>query len=320
MVLIAALGIGGTNLHSAVMTDTGEFHTPMRTRPTEQRGLASQVVETVEELRTAADGELDAVSVSCKGLVDRKRGAIAGMNTPNGEMLQDIDLRAPITETFELPCYIENDCAGAALAEYEFGAGSEYDSIAHVTIGTGIGAGIVDRGHLVRGDRNQAAEIGSIAVGPADGLEQFGIPGAWEAYCSGPGIAQYVNQRLRGESRSTMLRDLDPVTPERVFAAAEGGDRVAAEYLETLATYNARGCAVLIKLFDPGVITLGGGVVLNNFEWFVEGVEEHLDQYLFDRPPAFERTALGDRIGMYAAVACYEYLSDREPVAQTISA
>ena len=320
MVLIGALGIGGTNLHSAVMTDTGEFHTSMRTQPTDQRGLTSQVIDAVDELCATADGELAAVSISCKGLVDRERGVIAGMNTPDGDMLEDIDVRSPITETFELPCYLENDCSGAALAEYEFGAGTDYDSLAHVTIGTGIGGGVVDHGHLVRGDRNQAAEIGSITVGPPDGLEQFGIPGAWEAYCSGPGIAQYVAAQLREESRATVLQNLDPVTPESVFAAAEHGDAVAAEYLETIAAYNAQGCAILIKLFDPGVITLGGGVVLNNFEWFVDGIGTYLEQYLFDRPPAFVRTALGEQIGMYAAVAGYRYLSEHEPVAPTIRA
>ena len=320
MTRIAALGIGGTNLHAAVADADANLHASIPVRPTEQRDLVAQVLDTIDTLESNAKGELDAVSMACKGLVDREQGMITGMNTPDGEMLADIDLGAAIDAKFGLPWCLENDCAAATLAEYEFGAGNQYDSLVHITMGTGIGAGVIDHGHLLRGTNNQASEVGAIQVGPADGRSQFGINGVWEAYCSGPGIAQYVNQRLREESRSTMLRDLDPVTPERVFAAAEGGDRVAAEYLETLATYNARGCAVLIKLFDPGVITLGGGVVLNNFEWFVEGVEEYLDQYLFDRPPAFERTALGDRIGMYAAVACYEYLSDREPVAQTISA
>ena len=307
MTRIAALGIGGTNLHAAVADADASLHASIPVRPTEQRDLVSQVLDTIDALETNADGELDAVSMACKGLVDRQQGRITGMNTPDGEMLADIDLGAAIDAEFGLPWCLENDCAAATLAEYEFGAGNQYNSLVHITMGTGIGAGVIDHGHLIRGATNQAAEVGAIQVGPADGRTQFGIHGAWEAYCSGPGIAGYVTDQLATEERETPLQDVAEVSPQMVFECAAEGDVVARDYLDQLAQFNARGLAAVAKLFDPGVITLGGGVALNNFDVIIDGVESYIDEYLFDDAPEFAPTAFGEDIGIYAAIAAYNY-------------
>lgn len=304
MYFVAVLGIGGTHFHYAAGTTTGELRTDIRTEHTSATNLADQVHDAIAELRAAVPGQIGAVAVASKGLVDRTTGSIELMDIAGGGTLQDVPLADHIAEVVDGPVFLENDCAGAALAEYHFGAGVGHESIVHVTMGTGIGAGVIDQGRLVRGASNHAGEVGSIVVGPADGMRWCDIPGAWEAYCSGPGIAEVVRRRLDVETRETRLREAtdaaDP-TP-RIFEVAESGDVVAREYLDDIARLNARGIATVANLYDPGLITLGGGVASNNPDFAVEQTKAHLGDFIVGKPPELCLTTI-DNMGIYGALA-----------------
>ncbi|WP_115862927.1 ROK family protein [Halorussus litoreus] len=303
METIAAFGIGSTNFRYAVGTPSGEFLTDVRSERTRANALASRVVRTVRALDRETPGSLSAVSVSCTGLVDHANGVVREFDTREGTSVRDVDLAGTVRRELDLPLFLENDCTAAALGEWRFGASDEYESVAHVTFGTGIGAGVVDRGRPVRGESGQAAEVGLFPVAPATGLDSFGVPGAWEAVCSGRGIPEFVARRLRNEERPTVLDGVEDLTAPDLFEAADDGDEVAEEYLEQIGRYNAAGIGTLCNAFNPGLITLGGGVALNNQRVVLDGIREHLDDFLYVDAPDVRTTDLGDDIGLYGALA-----------------
>ncbi len=303
MAVIAALGIGGTHFQYAAGTPEGELLTETWTEPTEARRLEQQVTDAIVRLQAECNEDLFAVAVASKGLVDPKTGTIELLAINGGDTIENVELGRVVEDRFDLPLYLENDCTAAVLAEYHFGD-VQADSVVHITIGTGIGAGVIDRGEIVRGESNFAGEVGGIRVGPMDGLEWCGIPGAWEAYCSGPGICHYVKDRLRTEARESRLRDVDADALDTpiIFEMADRGDRVANEYLEEISRFNAAAIATVSNLYNPGLITLGGGVALNNEARIISGITRHLDDYLVVEPPLIEATEI-DMLGIYGALA-----------------
>jgi glucokinase len=300
---VAAVGIGGTNFYYAGGTASGEILTDVTASPSKPGNLAFQVVDAVRDLKDSMRHPPSAVCVACRGMIDHERGAIEYIDINNGPTYRDIDLRTSVEEEIGLPLYIENDCTGATLAEYHFGAGRRHDSIVHVTMGTGIGAGVIDGGRVVRGEENFAGEVGGIPVGPADGLACFGVQGAWEAYCSGPGILDYVAGRLEDEDRETTLSNRDELRTQHVFEAGNGGDEVATEYLDAVARYNAAGFGTIANMYNPGLITVGGGVAQNNPGWVLDGIDQHIGDFLVADEPAISITEFEDEIGVYGALA-----------------
>ncbi|GKZ14553.1 ROK family protein [Haladaptatus sp. T7] len=300
---IAVFGIGSTHFRYTVGTPAGEFLTEIAVEPTRPQILAMQIVQAVQKLQQNTSATIVAVAVSCTGLVDTSNGIIREMDTKYGTEIHDIDLRSVIRSECDLPLFLANDCSASALGEWYFGADDAYDCVAHVTFGTGIGAGVVERGRLLRGESGQAAEVGLFPVAPTSGLSSFGVPGAWEAICSGGGIPHYVAHRLQTDDRETTLRDGPHSEAEHLFEAANDGDTVAKEYLDQIAQYNAAGIGTLCNAYNPGLITIGGGVALNNQQTILDGIRTYLDDYLYVERPDIQITELGDDIGLYGALA-----------------
>lgn len=298
---IAAFGVGSTNFRFVLGTSTGEFLTDVAVEETRPGHLLDQFCGAIDTLRGRTADPLDAVSICTAGLIDAERGVIQELDTPDGDAVHDLPVRETIRSEFGLPTTLENDCNAATVGEYCFGAGDGYDSVVHVTMGTGIGAGIVEDSRLLRGEHGHAGEVGLISVAPDGALESFGVPGAWEAYCSGRGIPRYVRSLLADEDRPTSLA-ADGLSAEDVFAAAARGDRVASEYLDRIARYDAAGIGAIVNTCNPGIITLGGGVVLNNRGVLLERIRDHLDAFLFVDPPVIDVTPLGAEVGLYGAL------------------
>lgn len=298
---IAVFGIGSTNFRSALGSPDGTFSTDIRVDRTRFDDLRGQVLDRIDELRDVAGG-LDAVSIACAGLIDGE--TIQEIDTPAGDVVRDVALGPVIEEEFDLPVTVENDCTAAALAEWVFGTGGGYDCVVHVTLGTGIGAGVVDRGHVLRGASGQAAEVGLFSVAPTD-RDSCDVPGAWEAYCSGRGITGFVGELLADESRETMLPAPEDLTARDVFEAARAGDAVADDYLDRIGRYNAAGLGGVINAYNPDLITVGGGVGQSNFEVVLERARPHLEAFAYPDLPRIEPTRLGDEIGLYGALAPY---------------
>ncbi|WP_459193232.1 ROK family protein [Halosimplex sp. J119] len=308
---VAVFGIGSTNFRYAVATTDGEFLTDVAVSRTRHDELPDQLVAAIGELQGETAHALDSVAVSCTGLVDSAAGAIRELDTPAGETIDRVDVATPVDRAHGLPVKLVNDCNAAALGEWYYGARTDQRCLAHVTFGTGIGGGVVQDGRLVRGNSGQAGEFGLLPIAPHGDYESTGVDGAWEAICSGRGIPEYVAQRASGDESSTDGR-AEPETRERfdgsttaedVFSAAAAGDDHACDCLDEIARYNAAGIAAICNAVNPGLITIGGGVALNNPDWIVSGIDRYLDRYLFVDRPALQISPLGDDIGLYGALA-----------------
>ncbi|MFC6733895.1 ROK family protein [Haladaptatus sp. DYSN1] len=307
---IAVIDIGSTRIRYASATPDGPGN--IHTEPTRPAHLLSQLTEIVERL--AETTSIEAVSISTTGLVDAKRGIISEFDTPDGETLRDLPVAETIESQLNLPTKVENDCTAAAFGEDTFGAGHEYSTVVHVTFGTGIGAGVVVDGEPIRGERGFAAEVGLFPIVADGDLWSTDVRGAWEAYCSGRGIAQFATHELALDERDSLLRDSDSLTAPDVFDAAAEGDPLAQSCLDRIARYNAAGIGAIVNAFDPGIITLGGSVALKNPEWILGGIHEHIDDYVLADPPTIELTALGADIELYGATANYFDATKTQPV------
>lgn len=299
---IAVFGIGSTNFRYGVAVPSGDIITDVTVEPTRPQDLESQLVDAIDRLETTA-GSIAGVAVSCTGLVDKETGRITDLDTPGGETVDTIEVGAAVHEAHGLPVALENDCNAAVLGEWHYGSRDGVESLVHVTFGTGIGGGVVENGRLLRGESAQAGEFGLLPVAPDSDVSSTGITGAWEAFCSGRGIASNVSKRIaNGDPETTLGADVDA---QAVFEAAADGDTFARSCLDRVARYNAAGIAAICNAVNPGLVTVGGGVAMNNPDQVLDGIDRYLDDYLFVDAPEIRISRLGDDIGLYGALAAF---------------
>jgi len=306
---IAALDVGSTTVQYAAGRPDGAFVTPVRSEPTRAGELEAQVVECVGELDKECSG-VDVVSVSTTGLVDRDRARIVEFDADDGTVEHGVELGARLADEFDVRTHLDNDCNMAVLGERFFGDGREYEAVVHLTMATGIGAGVFVHGTLLRGERGEAGEVGHLPVGGPDCVRSMGVTDLWEAYCSGRGIEQFAAELLADEERETSLRDAPRVTAEALFDAAAAGDPVAVEYLDRIHQFNAAGVAGIANAYDPGLVTIGGAVALNNPDAVLDGIESRLDEFTYGSLPEVELTPLGADVELYGALAYPTYESE----------
>ena len=307
---IAVFGIGSTNFRYAVAVPSGDIVADVTVEPTRPYALEDQLVEAIDSLERSTGESLSGVAVSCTGLVDKETGQISALDTPEGETVDCIDVADAVQEAHGLPVVLENDCNAAVVGEWHYGSRDGVGSLVHVTFGTGIGGGVVEDGQLLRGESAQAGEFGLLPVAPDSDVESTGVTGAWEAFCSGRGIARSVNERIANEDPETVLES--DVDAQAVFRAAKDSDAFARDCLDRVARYNAAGVAAICNAVNPGLVTVGGGVAMNNPDVILDGIDRYLDDYLFVDRPEIRVSRLGDDIGLYGALAAF--VEERETV------
>ncbi|MCA1822995.1 MAG: ROK family glucokinase, partial [Mycobacteriales bacterium] len=216
--------------------------------------------DVVAQLRQEHD--VVAVGVGAAGFIDAGRERV--LFAPNVAGWRDEPLRARVQERVDLPVVIENDANAAAWAEYRFGAGQGADPLVVVTVGTGIGSGIVSGGELVRGHYGIAAEAGHLTVVPDGAWCGCGNRGCWEQYASGGALTRKARERARtAPTRATAMLalagDVDGIHGEHVTRAARDGDALAREVFDEVGDWLGRGLATIAALLDPECFVVGGG-------------------------------------------------------------
>jgi glucokinase len=187
--------------------------------------------------------------------------------TPNIAGWNGVDLDAQLTDLLGLPVVIENDANAAAWGEAAFGAGRGHDHLLIVTVGTGIGGGIVVNGNLYRGGFGTAAEIGHMRVVPEGHLCGCGARGCFEQYASGSALMRHAREAISAtpELARNLLAlgngTLDGLTGKHITEAAQNGDPVALAAFNTTAHFLGAGIASLCVILDPTRVVIGGGVV-----------------------------------------------------------
>jgi glucokinase len=261
--LTIGIDIGGTKVAAGVVDEGGQVLAMLRRR-TPSRDPASVtevVVEIVRQLRT--EHEIVAVGIGAAGFVDAKRATM--LFAPNLAW-RDAPIRDEISARLDVPVIVENDANAAAWGEYRFGAGEGQPDVVVLTIGTGIGGGLILGGALHRGRFGIAGEPGHVRVVPGGRLCGCGNRGCFEQYCSGTALVraarEVAQERPADATRLLALArgDIANIDGPVVTKAAREGDPAAVDCFEEIGRWLGQGLADIAALLDPGRYVIGGGV------------------------------------------------------------
>lgn len=261
--LTIGVDIGGTKIAAGLVDEDGHILEQMReaTPNRDPAAVEHVVVELIGQLR--ADHDVSAVGIGCAGLVDETRSRV--LFAPNLGW-KDEPLARAVQAVVDLPVVVENDANAAAWAEFRFGGGRDEPELVMVTVGTGIGGGVVIRGELYRGRFGAAAEFGHVQLEVDGRLCACGNRGCWEQYASGTALVR-EGRTLAAERRgeADTLLSFGDGTPEGVQGAhitwaAKMGDEVALSCFDYLGLWLGRGIADIASVLDPGRFVIGGGV------------------------------------------------------------
>ena len=262
MGLTIGVDIGGTKIAAGVVDEEGSIiRTSTVPTPDTPEGVVDAICAAVQEVTSATPAE--AVGIGAAGYVDDKRATV--LFAPNVNWRHEA-LKDKVEQRIGLPVVVENDANAAAWGEYRFGAGQGHDDVVCITLGTGLGGGVIIGGRLHRGRFGVAAEFGHIRVVPDGLLCGCGSQGCWEQYASGRALVRYAHQRAAATPESAeILLALGDGTPDgvqgrHVSEAARQGDPVAVDSFRELARWAGAGLADLASLFDPSAFIVGGGV------------------------------------------------------------
>ncbi len=263
MTLTIGVDIGGTKVAAGVVDADGAILcTALRDTPADDPAKTIAVIfEVIAELR--ADHDVEAIGLGAAAFIDAQRSTV--VFAPNLAWRNE-PLRATVEQNSGLPAVVENDANAAAWGESRFGAAREVASMVLLTIGTGIGGGIVLDGKLYRGHNGMAAEIGHLTVVPDGRRCGCGNRGCWERYASGRALVREARDLadVSPEYGSRLLElgdgDLDGITGPEVTQAAREGDPAALEAFEVIGMWLGRGLASLAAVLDPEMFVIGGGV------------------------------------------------------------
>ena len=318
--VVVAMDWGGTWTRTAVIDRQGEILWQAR-EPNPQNGTKEEYLSNAEKLLSnaiqQAGGPVAGIGAAVAGPVEPTTGTF--FQPPNLMVLDGISFKALWEEAFQIPVWVGNDANLAALGEHYFGAGKEsadkgrpVKTLFYVTVSTGVGGGVVDKGSVFLGANGLTAEIGHTLVDTTvDALQcQCGARGCLEAMASGTGIERIAKQKLAsGGFPDSALAALDAglVDSEAVFDAAEKKDSLALSILEGAVSALAVGLTNVVHLFNPDMIVLGGGVTdgLVKLDLLPEIDRQIHDRAMSELHKEFQLTSarLGDSVGLAGAAA-----------------
>ncbi|KNB52730.1 ROK family glucokinase [Streptomyces caatingaensis] len=262
MGLTIGVDIGGTKIAAGVVDEEGSILATCKVpTPDTPEGVIDAIADAVRTV--SAEHDVEAVGIGAAGYVDDKRATV--LFAPNINWRHEA-LKDKVEQRVGLPVVVENDANAAAWGEYRFGAGQGHDDVICITLGTGLGGGIIIGNKLRRGRFGVAAEFGHIRVVPDGLLCGCGSQGCWEQYASGRALVRYARQRAQATpGNAEILLGLGDGTPEgiegkHISEAARQGDPVAIDSFRELARWVGAGLADLASLFDPSAFIVGGGL------------------------------------------------------------
>jgi len=274
--LVFAADLGGTYLRVALVDESGKIHLQAKQRT--PKGDSPDCV--VDALAAAAekwssDGRsIAAASIMVPGTVDNCNAMV--VQAPNLPALTGFPLKAVLEERFGWPVLLENDANAAAVGEMWMGAARGCRDVVSVTLGTGVGGGVILDGELWRGAHGSAGEIGHSTVDPFSGLKcKCGNVGCLEMFASATAIVRMTREDLPRFPNSVLHRE--ELTAERVYDAGRDGDELALSVFKRFGVYLGIGLANLINIIDPEIIVIAGGAV-NGWDLFAHDMQHEVNE------------------------------------------
>ncbi|MED1783237.1 ROK family protein [Brevibacillus fortis] len=290
---VIGLDVGGTTMKGAVMDENGRILI-RATKETKVHNnlplLLERMAALIGELRAKSLVHIESVGIGFPGPFDAENGI--SVHSPNFHLHQ-ADLRTPLAKLVELPLFFDNDLRTATLGEAVFGAGRGISHLVFVPLGTGVGAGIINEGKLVRGVSGFAGEIGHVRFPGLTAPCNCGKMGCVETVASATGIARVARERLDKELNANPLGakasqlftlcdgDITKITAEQVATAVGKGDPLAIEAWNEACEVIGWALSVLINVCNPQLLVMGGGVCRAG-ELLLAPVQASIGRYAMD--------------------------------------
>jgi len=266
---VVVVDIGGTKIMTAVFTPDGKI-IAKEVRPTLGSEGVARVIEricsAIESLlfsKNMAISQINAICIACAGGINTGKGIVV-TPSPNLPDWVEIPLADMIKKKFGVNTLVLNDASAAALGEHRYGAGKGVNNLVLLTLGTGIGGGIIADGHLYLGAVGGAGELGHMTI-DADGPKcGCGNTGCLEMLASGMAIAKDAIERIKRGEKSSLVDmvegELKKITAETIGRAARSGDKLAQEVIERASYYLGIGMVNVVNIFNPELVVIGGGM------------------------------------------------------------
>lgn len=313
---ILGLDFGGTKLAAGLVDQSGRLLTHGR-RSTPAQAGADAVIAEMYALASDVIGErratLCGVGVNFGGPVDADRGVVRTSRHVPG--WHDTPLAALVAEKLAVPCVLENDANGQALAEWRFGAGRGSKRMVYFNVGTGIGGGVVLDGALFRGAHGLAGEFGHMVVRANGPRCTCGRAGCLEALCAGPAmgrraraaLAPLTSEERQKERLVRLAGTWEEVSGRHLTQAAADGDALALEVLDGIFNDLASGVATVAAVLDPDVFVFGGGAMAMSEQLFARLLERSRRSAMPELAPTLRLmpAQLGETVGVLGGVAAF---------------
>ena len=308
---IVGIDLGGMSAKGALLSYEGEILCCEKIKTNAKDGF-EQTVENLANLAktlvkkgSAELSEVVAIGVGAPGVVDSTRGEVLRWSNFDWN---NVPLAKRLSEKTGKPVYIANDANVAALGEAKFGATAQYQSSILLTIGTGIGGGMVFDGKLIEGFRSAGAELGHITIREGGLPCACGRCGCYEKYASATALIQQTRHAMVEDLHSEMWTiaegKIENVDGRTAFIAARKGDKTAKKVIEQFVGYLSEGIADFVNILRPEAIVLGGGIA-NEGEMLFEPLRKAVDERSYIEmdivPLKIVGATLGNQAGIYGA-------------------
>ncbi len=313
--LVVGIDIGGMSIKGALVNEQGKvlntFSLPIICgEPSEQ--TISNLAKAIKSLITDngyALGDVIGIGVGCPGAIDSTQGIV---NYSNNLAWNDVPLKSLLEKGTGIPVKITNDANAATLGEAKFGSGKDNKNLIIITLGTGVGGGIIIDGKLYEGNDGKGAEIGHTVI-VVDGEQcTCGRKGCFEAYSSASALIKKTKKEMMKDEKSLLWslakNDINNVNGKLAFDGAKAGDKCAEEIIEWYVKYLGEGILNFCNIFRPDAIILSGGIA-NQGDYLINKLVKYCEDrdYGYKRTPAVQikRAVIGYESGMIGAAALF---------------
>ena len=309
---VVGIDLGGTNLKAGLVDKCGKIHQRLSIKTNnnaDPQTISQQIFGLIDEIIKVGSGlkpaptNIIGIGLGSPGLIDKKGETI--LFSPNLPRWRNIPIKRMIAERFSIPCVLENDANAAAWGEKWVGAGKEVNSLVMMTIGTGIGGGIVINNKLWRGANNVAAEIGHMVI-QMDGPKcNCGNYGCIEAYASATAMVRRFKELVKS-GISSSLKDCGEITAKMINDAALQGDKTSVNIIEETGRYLGIAIINIMHVLNPEMIVLTGGMT-GSGELLMNPIRQLIGQRAFEasyKDTKIVFSELGNDAGIIGAAGC----------------
>ena len=289
---VIGLDLGGTNIRAAAVTRGGEILHRVKI-PTEvangRERVIANILKVIDKIKKELKGlKLSAVGMGIPGIIFFNKGIVA--QSPNFPDWIDFNLRERLNKDLDVPFYIDNDANLAAAGEGWLGAGKEFNSFCMLTLGTGVGGGIVLNKNIWRGEYGMAGELGHITIYPDGHPCNCGNRGCLEQYVSANGIVRMAEEKSQ-------------ITANDIYQLAKKGNKDALEIFQKMGRILGIGIADLVNILNIELFVLGGGVA-DSWNYFIPSTMDEVRKrtyHITGEGVKVVKAELGDDAGIFGA-------------------